>query len=82
MNEKWILSDSDASATAALGANAKSIAGSQNYSNGRTQAKWSGKIDSDGRYVLDGQETWFYPSGKKEYQVEYRDGHKVGSEIQ
>jgi formylglycine-generating enzyme required for sulfatase activity len=82
MNEKWILSDSDASATAELVANAKSITGLQNYSNGRKQAEWSGKIDSDGRYLLDGQEAWFYPSGKKQYQVEYRDGHKIGSEIQ
>jgi len=82
MNEKWILSDSDDSATAELRANAKSIIGSQKYSNGQKQAEWSGKVDSDGRYVLDGPEIWFYPSGKKEYQVEYRDGHKVGSEIQ
>jgi hypothetical protein len=82
MNENWILSDSNSSTAAALGPNARSIPGSQRYSNGRKQAEWSGKVDSDGRYVLDGRETWFYPNGAKAYAAEYRDGYKVGIETQ
>lgn len=82
MNEAWILSDSGSSAPAELAAKAKPIAGALNYPDGRKQARWTGKIDSDGRYVLDGEETWFFPDGRKEYQVGYRDGRKTGAEIQ
>jgi len=50
------------------------------YSNGNTRATWSGGIADNGRFVLDGPETWYYRNGKKQWQVTYKLGRKVGKE--
>lgn len=79
MNEAWILSDST-SETAAQAGTGKLLRGRDAYPDGKTKATWSGKIDSAGRYMLDGTETWFYENGAKEYEVAYADGKKTGVE--
>lgn len=79
MNEAWILSD-DARPTPMFTGKGKRIFGGESYPNERTKARWSGKIEPDGRYELDGTETWFYASGAKEYRATYKDGSKVGLE--
>jgi formylglycine-generating enzyme required for sulfatase activity len=79
MNEAWILSDATAS-TAAATSGAKEIHGEQRYHNGKMQASWIGKIDSNGNYQLSGPEKWFSEDGKLQYEVTWRDGNKTGFE--
>jgi len=47
---------------------------------GKSQAKWSGKTDASGRFVLSGPEAWFYSDGSKQYEATWRAGVKTGRE--
>lgn len=86
LNEAWILSDADANATDAdlMPPRTKSIARVKTYSerhpNGKLKATWSAGVGDDGRYLLHGKETWFFPDGKRQYEVSYQLGQKVGTE--
>ena len=81
MNEAWILSDEKGEANQQwAGANSPVKKHSLKYANGRTQVTWSSRTGANGDYVLHGTETWYYPDGKKKYQVNYQDGRKVGTE--
>ena len=86
MNEAWILSDEtladddprlDQSA-------AKSVATvqphSEKYADGQPHVTWSSGIANDGRALLHGRETWFYPNGAKQHETDYRLGVKTGPE--
>ncbi|MGH9663391.1 MAG: hypothetical protein ACRD9L_03080, partial [Bryobacteraceae bacterium] len=79
MNEAWILSPGAAETQAQPGTG-KLLQGRDAYPDGKTKATWTGRIDSAGRYLLEGTETWFYESGAKQYQVTYRQGMKAGLE--
>jgi len=79
MNEAWILSDDRGAVPAPTGPG-QVIRGKKTYPDGKLKAAWTGKIEPDGRYELDGLETWYYPGGAKAYQVTYRDGFKTGIE--
>lgn len=79
MNEAWILSDVPGPTPAPTGPG-KLLHGKENYADGSVKATWTGKIEPDGRYELNGVETWYYPGGAKAYQVTYRDGLKAGFE--
>ena len=78
MNEAWILSDD--SPVAGFGNVVSRIPHEEHYADGTSRITWSDCIDPDGKYLLDGPETWFYPDGKKQYAVEYAQGRKVGEE--
>ncbi len=79
MNEAWIFSVDD---TANIPQAAGKVASyEEKYPNGKIKATWSAKITSDGRYLLHGQERWYYGNGRKHCQVGYEDGRKSGSEI-
>lgn len=52
----------------------------ENHPNGKRCLEWSGGVADDGRYLRHGKETWFYPDGKKQYQVTYHLGGKTGEE--
>jgi len=52
----------------------------EDYPGGATKATWSAKTCDDGRYLLHGPETWYYESGRKQYEVAWYNGHKVGAE--
>ena len=41
---------------------------------------WSGGIGTDGRFLLHGDEVWYYPNGKKQWQALYKAGTKIGAE--
>jgi len=85
MNEAWILSDSAEETSApspdATRATASLTSHEERYPDGALRMTWNSRVDGAGRYVLDGAETWFYPSGKKQYEVVYDLGHKVGAEV-
>jgi len=81
LNEAWILDpaagpQSHRTVTAA----SSRIQSNENYPSGRKRAAWSGVIASDGRYLLDGPEVFYYENGRKQYEVNYRLGRKVGAE--
>jgi antitoxin component YwqK of YwqJK toxin-antitoxin module len=50
------------------------------YSNGKTKATWSGGVADNGRFLLDGPDTWYYRNGQRQYEVTYKLGRKVGKE--
>ena len=81
MNEAWIL---DAGAGGDLppdpGETGTVNPYQENYPGGGTKATWSAKTCDDGRYLLHGTETWYYESGRKQYEATYYNGRKVGAE--
>ncbi|MGH9352644.1 MAG: SUMF1/EgtB/PvdO family nonheme iron enzyme [Terriglobia bacterium] len=79
MNEAWILSD-DKGPTPMPTGPGKVVSGRKNFPDGAPEAVWSGRIEPDGRYELDGTAKWYYPGGKLEYEAAYHDGSKVGLE--
>jgi len=52
----------------------------ENYHGGQGRVTYSGGIGEDGCWVLEGKEIWFYESGQKQWEVEYKAGRKVGTE--
>jgi len=52
----------------------------QKYRNGKIKATWSGGVADNGRFLLDGPEKWYYKNGKKQWEVTYKLGRKVGKE--
>jgi antitoxin component YwqK of YwqJK toxin-antitoxin module len=52
----------------------------EHYADGAPRMTWSSCIAMDGRCLLDGLETWYYPGGKKQYAVDFAHGHKLGEE--
>ena len=47
---------------------------------GRIRATWSSVTAADGSYLLHGAETWYYGSGRKQYEVRYDRGRRTGTE--
>ena len=37
-------------------------------------------VGPDGRYLLQGTETWYYENGQKQWQADYHAGRKAGEE--
>ncbi|MEO8025235.1 MAG: SUMF1/EgtB/PvdO family nonheme iron enzyme [Bryobacteraceae bacterium] len=79
LNEAWILSNST-TATSVVDALGKAVKGNQAYADGKPEGSWSLSAAPDGRYLLNGPETWLYPSGAKQYSVTWRGGVKTGLE--
>ena len=52
----------------------------EKYPDGKPKVTWSAGVGTDGRYLLNGRETWYYENGQKQWQVVYRGGRKVGAE--
>ncbi|NOZ62972.1 MAG: hypothetical protein GXO74_15055 [Calditrichaeota bacterium] len=83
-NEAWILSDENPSQDEIMKSTAKKIARVQRfeeyYADGKLKAIWHGGVGDDGRFLLHGNEVWFYPNGKKQWEVTYELGNKIGRE--
>jgi hypothetical protein len=84
MNEAWILDPStDARGGEQLLANTATAISEvrehrQAYADGKPHITWSAGSGSDGRHLLHGPETWFYPDGRVQRQATYALGRKVG----
>ena len=87
-NEAWILAEDtryeDMSDAELMNSSATKILKlrkfKKKYSNGDVKATWSGGVADNGRFLLDGTETWYYKNGKKQREVTYKLGRKVGKE--
>lgn len=86
LNEAWILSDETiADNDPAMGwSRATAItavtAHRENHPDGSPRVTWSSGLADDGRVLLHGRETWFYPDGRKQREADYTLGVKVGRE--
>jgi len=52
----------------------------ENYPDGKKRLQFSGGIGDDGRFLLHGRETWYYPDGTTQRQADYDKGRKVATE--
>lgn len=84
MNEAWILSDEMPDETEILQSRATQINQVKTfrefYPNGKLKAVWHGGVADDGRFLLEGEEIWYYPTGQKQWEVTYHLGRKIGME--
>ncbi len=86
LNEAWILSDETfADDDPAMNhSHATAITGvtehRENFPDGSPRLTWSSGRADDGRVLLHGKETWFYPGGARQREADYRLGVKTGRE--
>jgi len=80
LNEAWILSDEAGFQEETPTEVGDIHLSKETYPNGKTRVEWSAGTDSEGRYRLEGDQFWFYEDGKKQWEVSYNSGFKVGSE--
>ncbi|HVU36420.1 MAG TPA: SUMF1/EgtB/PvdO family nonheme iron enzyme [Opitutaceae bacterium] len=87
MNEAWILSDTtfadddprmDQSPATSV---AHVSEHRENYPDGKPRAVWSSGVADDGEVLLEGKETWYYPTGAIERTAEYHLGRLTGHEV-
>jgi antitoxin component YwqK of YwqJK toxin-antitoxin module len=78
MNEAWILSDAGIVEQAGADGEVKSY--EEKYPDGKPEAAWSAMLSNDGRYLLHGKETWWYPNGQAQYEAMFDRGRKTGPE--
>jgi hypothetical protein len=85
-NEAWILDKESSERPDAelMASRAKTVtdarSSEEKYANGRPRVSWSGGMADDGRFLLNGTETWYYDNGQKAREAEYKLGRKVGKE--
>jgi antitoxin component YwqK of YwqJK toxin-antitoxin module len=85
-NEAWIMDSrlGERSDRELMASKAKSIASvrkfEEHYPDGQAKVAYSGGRADDGRFLLEGTETWFYENGRKQREAAYRLGYKVGTE--
>lgn len=85
-NEAWILSneDTEASDKKLMASSAISIADvkeyREKYPTGQLKRVFWGGIANDGRFLLHGQEVWYYKNGNKQREATYRLGRKTVQE--
>lgn len=51
------------------------------YEDGSLRCKWSGAYADDGRFLLEGKETFYYPDGKVMTEGEFHLGRRVGEYV-
>ena len=78
LNEYWVLNGGEsAGATGAL----RDVARRQEtFASGKVRATWSGGWSADGRYLLDGTQTFFYENGRKQWESAWTAGRHAGTE--
>ncbi|MHC4193821.1 MAG: SUMF1/EgtB/PvdO family nonheme iron enzyme, partial [Planctomycetota bacterium] len=52
----------------------------ENYPDGKKRIEFRGGIGDDGRFLLHGRETWYYPDGTTQRQGDYDKGRKIATE--
>ena len=81
LNEAWVL---DKEAGASAGAMSGAVTGMKEFTEknagGGKMAAWSVGRGADGRILLDGPETFWYPNGKMMWTIRFRAGERTGEE--
>ncbi len=84
MNEAWILDQNatreDPMAPTSGGPLADVKPQEEKYPSGQPRLTWSAGLGSDGRYLLQGREVWYYENGQKQREANYEKGYKTGTE--
>ena len=78
LNEAWILEDREPAPLQT--AIVRRVSERETYPDGAVRATWTAKITSDGRYLLDGRQTFYYADAGAQHEATYVDGRKTGSE--
>lgn len=76
-NEAWL--NSDEKDIAWTGVSSKRETYEEFYKDGKIKARWQAHT-VDGRYLLDGNMTEYYPNKQKQHEVIYENGFKTGIE--
>jgi hypothetical protein len=77
LNEAWVLEGGPEAGSVSV-RNVKSYR--EAYPDGKPRVTWSAGISEDGRYLLDGVQTFYYPSGHKQWEATFAAGYRQGSE--
>ena len=84
MNEAWILDKhatrDDPMAPTSSGPLVNVKQHEEKHPNGQARLTWSAGKGSDGRYLLEGTEVWYYDNGQRQHETTYERGVKVGKE--
>jgi antitoxin component YwqK of YwqJK toxin-antitoxin module len=52
----------------------------ENFSSGKPRCTWSAGLSTGGNYLLEGKQTLFYKTGRKQWEATFRAGRKAGTE--
>ncbi|HWB84845.1 MAG TPA: SUMF1/EgtB/PvdO family nonheme iron enzyme [Bryobacteraceae bacterium] len=78
LNEAWVREGGPEVPTPDTVSEVKSYR--ENYPNGSARVTWSGGVAPDGRFLLQGEQTFYYPNGRKQWESSYKAGKKTGTE--
>ena len=87
INEKWILSadenlpEGEIPAEPEIGELHDVKKYQEKFPDGKLKGEWSAGRAENGCYMLNGKEIWYYRNGKKQWEVSYNKGKKIGIEI-
>ncbi len=79
LNEAWIWSDKGETPQDTTGGELKNY--TEQYPDGSPKAAWSAEICTNGRYLLHGELTDYYPDGTVQHRAVYAHGRKTGTEL-
>ncbi len=81
MNEAWIISNETGEANQTMVAAKPTILPlKETWPDGKPRITLGSFVAENGTVVLDGRETWYYESGKQQYEVVRKNGKKIGAE--
>ena len=78
LNEYWVLNGDGAASGGLSGAVGRH---EEKFADGKLRAVWSDGWSSDGRYLLNGPQTFFYENGRKQWESEWVAGRHSGTEV-
>jgi len=78
-NEAWLASDQQTE-TPSRPITGRPVSRREVYPGDIPKADYAGIVTYDGHFVLNGKEQWRYKNGQIQYQAEYVNGRKVGTE--
>jgi formylglycine-generating enzyme required for sulfatase activity len=79
LNETWCLNGGDPTPQSAKLHDVR--AERETYPSGKTKSQWSGGLDENGNYQLDGTQVFFYENGEKHWESNYVAGKRTGTEM-
>jgi hypothetical protein len=77
LNEAWVLNGGAVSAAAGVPTSVRAY--QETFPDGKLKATWSAGI-SDGHYLLQGRQVFYYENGRKQWESTYQAGTKIGAE--